>query len=465
MSDSKTPLAEPLVRTMLLLAVPVLLEESLNMLVGLTSRFLVGWFIPGEEPQAAMGLIAYLLWLIPSLFSAVAIGGTALVARLVGAGDFPAARKVVGQALLAGSFFALLVTLLVGVGGRAFVSLMGLTGNAEQLAAQFIWYIVPVIPILMLEQVGSACLRGAGDTMTGLIARAAVNVVHVVVSTLLVTGWGPFPELGWIGLAVGAACGHVVGGCYIAWALLRGRKQIYVTADSLRPDPQLLQRLLRVGLPGGADVLAIISCHLLYVRIITSLGTLATAAHGLGLQIEALSYLSGSAFQVAAATMAGQALGAKDERRAFQSILAACGGAMVLMTIAGLVFYFLGQPIATCFTHGELDATSELTGRLLKVVAWGVVPMAVLIVISGALRGAGDTKFNLLITFVGLVGIRLPLAAWLAWEYIPLVDDVRLPGLGWGVLGAWWGMVIDVSIRSLLVGWRFWQGGWMRIKV
>lgn len=458
-----------LVRSMLLLAYPVLLEEALNMLVGLTDRFLVGWFLPGEESQAAMGLVQYILWLIPSIFSAIAIGGTALVARFVGAGEIALARRVIGQAMLAGAMLSLFGTILVFFGGDQFVTLMGLKGEAKELATQFTWYIAPVIPIIMLEQVGSACLRGAGDTMTGFIARVAVNVVNFFVSLVFVTGWGPFPQLGWTGLALGAAAGHAVGGFYILWALLRGRKEIYLEPSTLGLDAKLLRRLLRVGLPGGFDVLAIIGCHLVYVRIITSLGTLAAAAHGLGLQIEGLSYLSGSAFQVAAATMAGQALGAKDPRLAFRSILTAVGGAMCLMTLAGLVFFFGGETIATWFTQGKLDPTSELTGRLLKVVAWGVVPMSVLIVVSGALRGAGDTTFNLVITFVGLVGIRLPLAAWLAWEYIPIeipgLISLRIPGCDWGVLGAWWAMVTDVSLRSLFVGIRFWQGGWTRIEV
>jgi putative MATE family efflux protein len=467
MRDAKLT-SGPLFPTLFALALPVLAEELLNLLVGITDRFLAGWFLPGDAPQAAMGLLAYLLWLIPSLFSAVAIGGTALVARFIGAGDVRSARQVVGQALLAGGLLACVVTLLVAVGGRAFVALMGLQGEAEILAVRFIWFITPVIPVIMLEQVGSACLRGAGDTVTGLLARVAVNVVNLVVSTLLVTGWGPFPELGWTGLAIGAACGHAVGGLVILSALIRGTT-IYIEASFLRPDLDLLRRLLRVGLPGGLDVLAIIGCHLLYLRIITSLGTVAAAAHSLGLQIEALSYLSGSAFQVAAATMAGQALGAKDEPRAFRSVLAACAAAMVLMSIAGLVFYFLGEPIACCFTQGQRTPTSQLTGELLKVVAWGVVPMSVLIVMSGALRGAGDTRFSLLITFLGLAGVRLPLAAWLAWDYIPIyipeLIDVQIPGVGWGVLGAWWGMVIDVTLRSVFVGWRFAHGGWMRIKV
>ena len=115
-----------------------------------------------------------------------------------------------------------------------------------------------------------------------------------------------------------------------------------------------MRRLLRIGLPGGCDVLAIITCHLIYVAIINSLGTAAAAAHGLGIQIEALAYLPGSAFHVAAATMAGQYLGAKDPRRATRSVIMACLVGGSIMSTAGLIFYFGGSLLTTFFT-GSID--------------------------------------------------------------------------------------------------------------
>jgi putative MATE family efflux protein len=352
---------------------------------------------------------------------------------------------------------------------------MNLRGEAAALAIRYIWIVTPAIPCIMLEQVGSACLRGAGDTVSGMQARIAVNLVNVVLSTALVTGYGPFPTLGWDGLAIGTACGHAVGGTIILWRLVSGTGGVSLRDrpfDDLnqrlglwRIDRPMITRILRVGVPGGGDVAAVLICHLVYVAIINRLGTLAQAAHGLGVQIEALSYLPGSAFQVAAATLAGQSLGAADARRAVRGVLLCVASAATIMTVAGLVLFFAGESVAELFI-GQSSDVSKLVGQLLRIVALSCPPLAVLMVLSGALRGSGDTAWPLAITLVGLVGVRIPGACLLAWDAVPLpLVDASLPGFGLGVAGAWWAMVADVTLRSVLAAWRFAHGGWKGVRV
>jgi putative MATE family efflux protein len=461
-------------RAMLALALPVLAEESLNLLVGYTDWFLAGRFLEGREPLAAMGLMSYFLWMLPSLFTIVSIGALAVVARLIGAGERREAAHVARQALLAGGCVAAAGIVLALLLGDRFVAAMQLEGRAAELAGRYMRIITPAIPFVMLEQVGTACLRGAGDTVTGLWARVVVNIVNVIVSTSLVAGIGPLPQVGWDGLAIGTACGHAIGGAIILWRLLRGGGGLQLTRTPEDRDhwsrlwswnTATVRRILRVGIPGGFDVWAVLACHLIYVAIINSLGTAAQAAHGLGVQIEAMSYLPGSAFQVAAATLAGQSLGASDQRRAVRGVLLCALSACAIMTVAGLVMYFAGESLALIFI-GERTETAILTGRLLKVVAVSCPALAVLMVTSGALRGSGDTAWPLAITFIGLVGVRLPGACLLAWDEVPLpLTDIALPAAGLGVIGAWYAMIADVILRSLLAAGRFFQGGWQKERV
>lgn len=461
-------------RAMLVLALPVLAEESLNLLVGYTDWLLAGRFLTGREPLAAMGLVAYFLWMLPSFFTFVSIGTLAVVARLIGAGEREEAQHVARQALLVG-----LAAAAIGVGlslalAPRFIAAMQLEGQPAALALRYFRIITPAIPFVMAEQVGTACLRGAGDTFTGLWARVVLNVVNVLVSTALVGGWGVFPTIGWDGLAIAAVCGHVTGGSIVLWKLFRGGGGLRLMEDTQDEghwwrlwtwDAATVRRILRVGVPGGIDVWAVLACHLTYVAIINSLGTVAQAAHGLGVQIEAMSYLPGSAFQVAAATLAGQSLGAADQRRAVRGVLLCALSAGAIMTAAGLVLYFGGQSIALVFV-GEPNETALLTGRLLKIVAFSCPSLAVLMVFLGALRGSGDTAWPLAITFIGLVGVRVPGACLLAWDEVrlPLVDVV-LPAAGLGVAGAWYAMITDVILRSLLAAARFFQGGWQKVRV
>jgi MATE family, multidrug efflux pump len=211
--------------------------------------------------------------------------------------------------------------------------------------------------------------------------------------------------------------------------------------------------------------LSVLVCHLIYVGIINRLGMSAQAAHGLGVQIEAMSYLPGAAFQVAAATIAGQSLGAADHRRAVRGVLLCVAAAVTIMTLAGLVMYLAGDALAVLFI-GERNDTAVLVGQLLRIVALSCPSLAVLMVLSGALRGSGDTAWPLAMTFIGLVGVRIPGACLLAWDEVPLPWlNLTIPGLGLGVAGAWWAMVADVALRSLLAAGRFAQGGWKRVRV
>ena len=451
---------------MLWLALPVLAEELLNMLVGYADWWLTGHFLEGTQYQAAMALMAYILWLLPSLFAAVAIGATAMTSRFVGAGDAKAANRVTNQAVIAGIALAVVATVCAFFLGSTFVTMLQLEGEAAALATRYLMILVPVMPAIMIEQVGIACLRGAGDTVSGLVVKTIVNIINVALSFALVIGLGPFPELGWVGLAIGTACGHGMGGLIVLGLLLFGRAGLRLETRLLRPDRDLIRRLMRIGLPGGADVLAVLSCHLWYAAIINSLGTLQAAAHGLGVMIESMAYLPGSAFSVAAATMAGQYLGAGDSPKAVHSVLTACLVGMAVMSAAGLVFYFGADQLTGFFLRDDQRETAERTAALLRVVAFSMPSLALVMILTGALRGAGDTRWPLLFTFIGLLGIRIPGAYLLAWDEIqlPLVD-VTIQCFNLSVIGAWYAMVVDTVVRSVLVVYRFWHGGWKGLRV
>ncbi len=448
------------------LALPVLAEQSLNVLVFYTDWWLIGHFLVGADFKAAMGQMGYTLWLLSSLFAAAAIGATALVARYVGAGNYRVARHVTNQALLTGAVIAVAATAAAAMGGGSFFRLMQLEPEPARLATQYLSILTPAIPAIMLQEVGTACLHGAGDTLTGFLIKLVVNVINMAVSASLVIGLGPLPVLGWTGLAIGTACGHGLGGLLLLIVLVRGRAGLRIQWRQLWPDVPLIRRLLRIGLPGGIDMLAVLTCHLIYVAIINSLGTLSAAAHGLGVQIEALAYLPGHAFQVAAATIAGQYLGGGDPRRATRGVLTtlAVGGSLV--TGVGVFFFFGGHLLTTFFLGDPLDPTGLLTARLLRVVALSLPSQAIATVLTGALRGAGDTFWPLVITFIGFVLVRIPGACLLAWHEIPIPGaGIYFAGFGLGVMGAWWAMVADTVVRSVLVTLRFWQGKWTKVVV
>lgn len=452
-------------RPMLRLAAPVLVEQFLLMLVGFSDTILTGHYLE-QQHLAAMNLIAYLLWLSFGIFATVAIGSTAMVARFVGAGDWHSARRVTNQAFLVGAVLAGGVTLLGMALAPGLPKLMQLEGEAARLATVYLWFLVPVLPMVMIEAVGVACLRGAGDMLSGLLVMFSTNAVNIAVSWALVLGPGPIPKLGWEGIAVGTACGHTFGALLVVAMMARGRSGLAVRWPMLGPDRDLIRRLLRVGVPGGMDTLLIIFCHLWFVSVINRLGDLAAAAHGVAIRIESLAFLSGTAFQVAATTMSGQYLGARDHHKAGRSVLLACLVGGGVMSAAGLIFFVVPLPLARLFVRTDQLDVALTAVPLLRIVAVGMPALAVAMILNGALRGAGDTRWPLLFSLIGFIGVRIPLAYWLAFECLSMFGATWTLG-GWslGVVGAWYAMLVDLHVRAVLVLYRFFHGGWKRVEV
>jgi len=205
-------------------------------------------------------------------------------------------------------------------------------------------------------------------------------------------------------------------------------------------------------------------CHLWFLSIINTLGTTAAAAHGLGVRIESLAYLPGTAFQVAAATLAGQFIGAGDYQRARSSVWMAClvGGGM--MIAAGFLFYFGAGRLTGLFLGEQTRDAAVVAVPLLQVVSFSMPSLALTMILTGALRGAGDTRWPLMFTFVGLLGIRIPLSYFFAWDHVSLLG-LEMSGMNLGVIGAWYAMVIDLVVRSILVSIRFFRGKWLETSV
>jgi len=458
MSNSPTPGSQSVVnspgvlRPMLWLVGPVLVEQLLLMMVGFADTWLTARHLETHH-IAAIGMMNYILWGLSSVAELIGVGSTALVARFVGAEDMSLARRVTNQSVLLAVAISALLVMAVLFGADFFLSMIQLDAESALLARRYLSIITPFLPFLVFEVVAIACLRGAGDMVSGLVAMGLLNVVNISVGAGLLLGLGPFPKLGWDGLAIGTAAGYVTSGLLALLMLWCKRGGLSLEWRLLRWDGSLVGRILRIGIPGGMDQILVVGCHLAYVTVITSLGDVATAAHGVAVRIESLSYLPGYAFHLAVLTMVGQSLGAGAIGRAQKSVAWGCLLASVTMLLSALTFYFGAHWWAHLFLPPERADVISLTVPLLRIMAWASPPMGLAVIMLGALRGAGDTRWPLAINIAGLLGLRLPLAWLLAHTW------------GYGVQGAYVAMVVDMAIRCALVTARYFHGGWKRIKV
>lgn len=444
-------------RTVFWLALPVLGEQALNACVAWNDTFLAGHISP--TATAAVGFGAYFSWLVSMLFSMVGIGATAVVARHIGERRPRRANLACNQALALSAGLG-----LIGMGGAMLaaaplVKLLKLSPAAAPVAVNFIRVdAVGYVPEALLF-IGAACLRGAGDTRTPLALIALVQVVNMLTSWLFSRGAGPIAGLGTPGIALGTVVARYVGGVAALTVFLTGRRGLRVVLPLLRPRLDAAWRILRIGLPAALDGGLMWLGHFSFMAILTrsadrvtgQTGDILYAAHIVGIRIESLSYLPAWAWGLAASTLVGQNLGARQPQRALACAREARTQAVSVLLLSAALFYF-GAPAAYRFLQDDPRVTACGVPAL-QALAFLQPFVATLIVYLGALRGAGDTLVPMVFTGLGMFLLRVPFA-----YYGGVV-------LQHGVLGVWYGMFADLVVRATLMTIRVRSGAWMRVRV
>jgi Na+-driven multidrug efflux pump len=230
------------------------------------------------------------------------------------------------------------------------------------------------------------------------------------------------------------------------------------------PNRHWIRRLLRISVPAGVDSLSVVLGQFWFLSIVNRLGDVAAGAHGIAIRWEALGYLSGAAFGTAAMTLVGQNLGAGNPRRAARSGWTAWLMGAGVMTTMGAVFYTLAPFMFQLFCPGPDQESIVLAGvPVLRLVAFAMPPLACCIVFTYALRGAGDTRVPMLITWLGFLGLRIPLA-YILTDGIHL-SFIHIAGFELGLIGAWIAMVADIVARGACFVLRFTTGAWQRVEV
>ncbi len=506
--------ASPAWRKVLWLAWPVLIQQLLILAVGLSDRFLAGYFqpVPVEQRREALGhqltaiglltsaspfggvapAIAaetpweaarhifaqhiayqsaqttanYLAWFISCYTVLVSVGSTALVARFVGAKEQQQAVHATNQALVLAFGFGLFAMAAGSLFVHWVVAALQLHGEAAVFAANYLWPIFLLVPFQMIEMAGIACLIGAGDTRMGLWVLGGIALVNLPLAWLFFHGLGPIPALGFEGIALGTALSHVIGGLAVLTVLYRGRAGLRIQRSHMRPDWPLMKRILRISVPAGIDSLSVAFGQFWFLSIVNGLGDVASSAHGIALGWEAMGYLSGSAFGTAAMTLVGQSLGARRPDLAARYGWMAFGlGLAVMCVMAAIFFTFAPQMFALFCPHPEQAPVIEVGVPVLRLVAFAMPAAACTFIFTAALRGAGDTRIPVVFTWIGFFGVRIPLGYALTLPHFDLGALGVWPGADLGLWGAWWAMFADLTVRGLFFLVRFASGRWKTARV
>ncbi len=446
-----------IVHRVLGLAGPVVVEQALLYLVGLSDTLLAARYL-SEDYLAGVTVASYLLWVVGSLLTIVSVGSTALVARMTGAGDRGSAARIGQQAVGLAIVLGTALTILGVWAAPTIVGAMNLKGTSADAAALFLRIVLTVAPLLACTAAGVACLRGAGDTKTGMWVMILVNLLNIGFSWTLVRGLGPIPRLGFAGIATGTAIAEGVGGVVVLVVLAKGRSGLSLTRLGMLPRRADVARIMRISLPAAGESLTNSGCQLWFLSLINRLGPTATAAHGVAIRCEALAFLTIGAFSVAASTLTGQYLGAGRPDLARRAARIAWGIGTAGLAAIGLALYVGAEGFFAVFLGGDKPEVAAAGVPVLRIVAFAMPALATINVLNGALRGAGDTRWPWAIVLVGYLAVRMPLT------YL-LVLTPADGGLGWGLRGAWIAMLVDLCVRGTLVAARFLGGGWSEVRV
>lgn len=445
--------------TILALAWPTMLEQLMQTAVQYIDTAMVGTL--GTQATAAVGSTGTINWLIGSTISAVGVGFLSYIAKAYGADNETAARRAAAQAVfitcVLGVFFTVLT---VSLSGMVPVWMQVEPGIRKMASRYFMILYLPMLPRTASIIFGTV-LRAAGDTKSPMKIGVFVNLVNVVLNFLLIYPtrsitlfsmqihvWGA--GLGVIGAAIASAFSFVVGGVCITWVLWR-HPMISPRGQKFTPDMQILSPCLKVAFPNMLQRFGTSLGYVAFAAMINSLGEVSTAAHTIANTVESAFYIPGYGMQTAAATLAGNAYGASDEKRMKRLAAMFIPLEMVLMMASGACLFAAAPVLMRLFSAH--DAVIMLGAKVLRMVAVSEPFYGFSIIIEGLMMGVGKTKAPFVYNIIGMWLVRI------------VGTLICTQALGLGLVSAWACMIAHNLLLFVLFLICYRRGVWNPLAV
>ncbi len=446
----RTIVEGPLSRAVWRLAWPSMVQNIIGGLQGIIDQAMVGNYV-GHTGNAAIGVSLQIFILVIVFVASVFTGMSVLVGRFAGAGEPEKVNRAVYQALL--------VTLVIAFGVLAPVGylfaplLLSLINAAPEVQAEAL----PYLRILFVSSIGmlmffmfSGALRAAGDAKTPMRLGVLMTVLNILLNIILI------PPFGTRGAAMGTAIASVAVGVVFLWLLFANRLVIHFPRTMrFSPDWQVIRSLFRFGLPAGFQGIVMNLGGVLMLRFIGSLpnGAEAQAVYAVAYtELFSLVTWTSVGLMGAAATVAGQNLGAGHPDRSARGVHVA---SLIGLATAGVIgVLFITVPGSLLALFGMTDGVVVSLGRqLLAYLAVSGLFITVALTYTGGLQGTGDTKGPLYISIASQVMLPVGLCAFLEATRGLQASDI------------WLAIVIGHLTRACFSVLRFRQGKWRQIAV
>jgi putative MATE family efflux protein len=440
------------------LAWPLVLGNLLQTVYNVADMFWVGRVSP--EAVAAVSLMFPLSWMFVSTAMGITAATIALVSQHVGAGEDRRADRVVAQTILLTLAVSSALATLGLAARRPLLTLIGARGDVFVEALAYIEVIFLSLPFTFLFFAFRAALQGAGDTKTAMWLMLLSAGLNVVIDPVFILDWGPFLGWGTFGAAVATFISRGAATAAGIYVLLRGGFGVRLRIGDLRPDFDILRKLVDVGYPATLDGWARSFAAVVMAGFVARFGAAPTAAYGIGIRLMSISWSVAGAVGQATATGVGQNLGAKTPDRAARVTWVATAATMGILFAAGaLAFAFPARAMLIFIDDPAVVAEGVV---FLRVVAPFWAFFGGVMVIQGGFRGAGDTRIALALSLLSRWVLRIPVAVVLAFAWtatLPLVG-LTVGGFGIGVEGVWWAFSVGAFGSFVLAIAWFRRGTW-----
>ena len=457
--EKKNILNKEMIGIILSLAWPTMLEQLMQTTVQYIDTAMVGTL--GTNATAAVGSTGTINWLVSGSIGALSIGFLAYIAKACGAGDLKNVRRAAAQAtlmvLVAGTFFTILT---VGLSSRIPVWMQVEEGIQELAGKYFLILYAPMLFRTATIIFGNV-LRSVGDTKTPMKIGVLVNVVNVVLNFLMIypvrkiaifgrtiTIYGA--GRGVLGAAMASSAAFCIGGILITIVLFR-HPVISPKGQSIRPQWDILKPCLKIAVPNMMQRFGTSLGYVFFAAMINSVGEVATAAHTIANTVESLFYIPAFGMQTAAATLAGNAYGAKDEKRMTELSRMFIPIEVSLMFITGSALFAVAPMFMGIFsTNREVIVLGAV---VLRMVAVSEPFYGFSIIVEGFMQGVGRTKVPFVYNIIGMWGIRI-VGTFICTQW-----------LGMGLVSAWACMIAHNLLLFVMFLIAYLKGSWNPLYV
>jgi putative MATE family efflux protein len=436
-----------ILRVLVALAIPIVATNVLQTLYQLIDTFWVGRL--GAAAVAAVSLSFPVLFLLIALGVGMTVAGAILVAQYFGAGGEEGVDHAAGQTLLVVFVISAVLTVAGYLLAGPIIGLFRPAADVAGMATAYLQISFLGVIAVFVYYVFQSLLRGVGDVRTPMIVVACTVALNTGLDPLLIMGIGPFPELGVVGAAWATIIAQGLAGAVGLWLLFSGRYGLHLRMRHLKPDPALIRRIVRLGVPSSLDQsMRALGIAVLMV-LVARFGTTTIASYGIVSRIFSFVLIPAMGLGMATSTVVGQNVGANANDRAEAAARIGMGAAFGALTTAGVLFFLFATPVVRLFVP-DAPAVIADGSHFLRIMALTFGFIGIQVVMGGALAGAGNTLASMALSILSFWVLRLPFAVVLS----------RFTSLG--ADGIWWAFPIsNVLAAAAAITW-FLRGTWIR---